>query len=292
MFQKKKNALLTVIYYLCNVVACGLLLMVLLVWFRREEYGNLPVNLAMVAVSCGTTYVVCLFAGKINCKEEQEQIILSRLKKSIIIFRNCLACVTLFFAVFAVGKYFLTPDPMMAQVEVTGNLLDSKPRVKKKLVQSLKIEVWQDLCLQDKVDLMQIVANLESDNLGMTKGVKVVVAEIAPYIDGQYVYPEGTIYLHPKLLEKDRAWEALETICHEQFHAYQYKLAELYNYTAEEYRNLMMFDKIEQYCQELINYVDISKSFEAYYEQTLERDARQYAKERLSWYSNLLSAEE
>ena len=287
MVEKKKSIVLSVLYQFFNVVCCAFMLVVLLVLFRKEEYGYLPMNLAMIAVCCGATYAGCQFTGKFTCKEGEEQTFLQRLKKSLAAFRNCLGVSTLIFAVYIGGYYLLAPEPVASQVEATGDLLDSKPRVKKKLLQ-LKPEVWKELSLQDKVDLLQMVVNIECDYWGMIKGVRVATKTMEPYVHGLFQYDDNTIYINPKQVEQDTPWAALDTVIHEQFHAYQYEMMEMYLNVTEEYRDLKIFEKVKQYDYEARNYINDSADYKGYSEQSLEEDARLNASERITWYYSLV----
>lgn len=81
----------------------------------------------------------------------------------------------------------------------------------------------------------------------------------------------------------------LTSVAHESYHAYQHRMVEVYKTTEEQEKKLLIFRKIEKYNKEMNNYKSGKVDYEAYYNQTMEADARAYGKERTRYYYDKLN---
>ena len=69
----------------------------------------------------------------------------------------------------------------------------------------------------------------------------------------------------------------LDAVCHEEYHAYQYRLCDAWESVGADYKNLMAFSNVPDYKDNFENYVDGEDDFYGYYVLTCEQTARQYA---------------
>lgn len=148
----------------------------------------------------------------------------------------------------------------------------------------LQDEKWSQLNTQEKLDVMQSVANIESHYLGLPNELNVSVVNLENGTLGSYVDGIHTIYISLAHLENGSAHEVLNTCLHEAFHSYQYRLIDAYNSTDENVKSLRIYKKVISYLEEFDNYIDGDQDFNRYYEQLCEADARKYAKDAVEDY--------
>ena len=258
------------------------------VFVYREIFGiRIKVVLGIfttVAFLC----VMLIMFRKIQPRRNKRRIIKKRLYKCIYVCLSIIATgmgVLLFSIIcpLMLGNSFLQSSvkPTNAdalQEQTIANNMD--------MILLLQEEKWSELNMQDKLDVMQTVANIESYYLGLPNELNVSVANLEDGILGKYSDKIHTIHISLAHLEKDSAHEVLDTCLHEAFHGYQYRLIDAYNSTDEEVKNLRIYKKEVSYLEEFGNYIDGNKDFEGYYRQLCETDARNYAKDAAEDYYN------
>lgn len=148
----------------------------------------------------------------------------------------------------------------------------------------LEEDTWQTLTLQQKLDVLQTVIDLEQSSLGLPYALTARVAQVEGDVIASYNDRSLTITISADDLETRSGGYMLEAICHEAYHAYQYRLLDLYTAAPEQSRSLQVFRSVEQYEKEFRDYESGEEDFEAYYTQACESDARDYAEERVQWY--------
>ena len=137
---------------------------------------------------------------------------------------------------------------------------------------------------------MQIVANNEKQKLGLPNELIVGAGNIADECMLGY-YSDGIreIVINVDVLESEGAWEALETVCHEAYHSYEYRMVDLYCNADDDLKGLSVFEAAAVYADELSDYSDSTVDYDAYYSQLCESDAREYASETVGEYYLLLT---
>lgn len=147
---------------------------------------------------------------------------------------------------------------------------------------------WERLTNTEKIDILQSVTNIESSFLGIPFELNVGAAALKDNVVGGYNDSTHSVLIDFDSLENDSAYDLLDTILHETRHAYQHSLISLYQIAAPEYKQLLVFKEVQQYDAEFSNYTHGSsdETFDDYYYQACEEDARSYADERswLYWY--------
>jgi len=151
-------------------------------------------------------------------------------------------------------------------------------------------EVWETLTIQEKMELLQTVADIEASYLGLGSGLPVCGESLEGNTLAEYRHTTGQIVVDLVCLEEDSGWDLLEYVCHEAYHAYQYELCELYAEVDERHQSLRLFSKTKTYAEEFRFYNNGSEDFYIYYYQNCEVDARQYADNALSDYYERINA--
>lgn len=145
-------------------------------------------------------------------------------------------------------------------------------------------KVWKTLSLQDKLDLMQLVANIEQRYLG-TYDLNVEASTMKGCY-GYYDDEKHKIVINLQHLKNDESWQVLDTLAHEAYHAYQHGLVDPYEKADTKQKQLIVFRSVKEYSIEFKNYNSGEDNFEEYYNQKCEEKAREYAKEAVVDYHN------
>lgn len=143
---------------------------------------------------------------------------------------------------------------------------------------------WVKLSTQEKLDVIQTVANIEAHYLGLPNELNVGAANLSEYTLAAYSDPIHTVYINLTHLENDQATDILDSCCHEAYHAYQHRLVDTYNFAPKRSKSLRVYKKAALYVDEFNNYVDGYEDFCSYYFQECESDAREYAEEAVEDY--------
>ena len=149
---------------------------------------------------------------------------------------------------------------------------------------------WDNLSLQEKLNVLQTVANIEKQRLGIPHDLLVTAQLLDDSMAGCYNHRNKTITIALSVLDRSFSEStpshALEIITHECHHAYTHTLIELYESSASQYQSLSCFDAVREYKQEYSNYKNGSEGadFYDYYSQRVEIDARTYAQKATQEY--------
>jgi len=164
-----------------------------------------------------------------------------------------------------------------ALVEVTiANNID--------VVSQLDENTWCQLSTQKRLDTLQTVADIETYYLGLPHKLNVELGNLSETTRACYDDSTHVITINIDHFDCDAASEVLGSVCHEAFHAYQYRLCDAYDSVDEEYKNLLIFYEVQNYKQEFSNYVNGKDDAYDYYLQLCENDARSYARKSVADY--------
>lgn len=141
----------------------------------------------------------------------------------------------------------------------------------------LEEERWALLDPEEKLTVLQTVANIEVSRLGLSHELNLRAAPLGELLLGQYVDDTHEIMLNVELLTTATAHAALEVVAHEAHHAYEWRLIDLYESCDAEKQKLMIFDDARQYQVEFSQYVSGVDDFLGYLEQSVEIDSQVYA---------------
>jgi len=143
---------------------------------------------------------------------------------------------------------------------------------------------WHNLTEGEKLSVMQKVADIECDNLGIPHNLKVCLGNTSDGILGSYNDTLHQITLNRDHLNNDNSYEIVDTIAHETHHAYAHRAVELLSQVDDEYKDMIVFDNIKEYKEEINNYISAEQDEFKYYTQTMEIEAREYGHDRMDEY--------
>lgn len=141
----------------------------------------------------------------------------------------------------------------------------------------LQEEEWAKLSTQERLDVLQTVANIEATYLGLPHELNVTVKALDETTQGHYDDSTYTIAINADHLTEDPAHDLVETVAHEAYHAYERRLVDLYYATGSQERNLLLFGRIEEYRDNFDNYIDGDEDLIGYATQAVELDSVKYA---------------
>lgn len=150
---------------------------------------------------------------------------------------------------------------------------------------------WTDAPVADKLKVLNVVARIEADYLG-TPPVQVYGTYMNMDTQGKYDPKNEKIYINLQIINSHYSSQALRTVLHEMYHHYQHTLCDMYEDLPPQYRDLQMFESVQQYQKEFKDYDDGSSDYEEYYDQEVERSAREYAEQGAVEYLEFLRQEE
>lgn len=143
---------------------------------------------------------------------------------------------------------------------------------------------WHSLTDDEKLEVLQTVADIEQNNLGLPDKLNVRIKEINDVVLGYYKDSTHEICINADCFTYYEPWILLDTVCHEAYHSYQYRLVDVYDSTSERNKELMMFQTIDEYEQEFSHYISAEEDGEKYSAQKCESDAREYAHNQTDEY--------
>lgn len=193
-----------------------------------------------------------------------------------------------FLAVLGAGRLFRN-SLFKAEVKPTTTADIAEQTIKNNLdtLSLLDEERWSALSVEQKLNVLQVVANIERRYLGLATELTVGAAnleQLEEEIQTVSGYCEET---HEILVDIDALlgadpWDLVNSIAHEARHCYQYRLTEMYLATKNADKNLLLFReaRVSAFIDEFAHYENGKDDFWGYYNQELERDAREYAAER------------
>lgn len=149
---------------------------------------------------------------------------------------------------------------------------------------------FQNIGYEDKLKLLYGIYNLEKQNLGISSDIDIIYSEIPPRESvvtlGYYNDEDSKIVLNADRL--DTFEETLSVLLHEIFHVYQNECVEIFEKLNEE-TELAYYKEISTYKNEMQSYKSAydESSFDDYSNQTLEKNARDYADNRIEDFYNV-----
>ena len=243
------------------------------------------VTVFILAGSISALFAVAIMCRRISSKKTW-LVIVKRIKRVIVQIQHLFA-IGLFatMLLLGVGAFFgsslLQPEVITTTYEeveeqTINNNIDS--------VLMLQEELWVDLSVPERLNILQTVANIERRYLGIPHELNVGVANLGEYTLGCYDDRKHQIIVSLDSLINDPAEEVLNTVCHESYHAYQHCIVSVLENADEESKNLRLFRDARNYAEEFCDYKSGGNGFFDYYYQECEMDAREYAEEAVFDY--------
>lgn len=259
------------------------------------SYIQLKSRLIQISLNISTILsAVCLIyimSRRIRNRNQTRKILirrLSRLMKSIqTIYGFGLAAI-----VIVIGLNVILGNSILhSNVDaVQNNNEDQSLENNIETVALLEESRWKELSVQKRVDVLQVVANIEQRYLGLPNELNVGAANLREGLLGYYTDGTHEIILNINSLLYDSPEEVLNSLCHEAYHSYQYRMVEAYVNASESTKNLLLYRRAESYKDEFNNYIDGKKDPCLYYSQKCEKDARDYATSAVEDYIQKINA--
>lgn len=156
------------------------------------------------------------------------------------------------------------------------------------VLQNLAESTWDDISFEEKLDTLQTVVNIETTYLTI-KPITLKSTKLEENTVGQYLYDKNTIYIDSEYLTTADSADALDTICHECRHAYQHSVVDMLDWSNEIVNSHYYYKSAQQWRLELDDYRNGQHSYDSYYQQSIESDARAYAERSVYIYMDFLS---
>jgi len=137
---------------------------------------------------------------------------------------------------------------------------------------------WEEMDIQEKLDTLQVIADIETNYLKIAP-VSVVSVHLENDVLGAYNATKRTIKIDfDQHMEYD-AMECLNTLLHECRHAFQHDCIESLDWSDEQVLTGLYYAQARQWRQNFAFYTQSSDDYDAYQRQAIEVDARKYADE-------------
>jgi len=194
------------------------------------------------------------------------------------------------------GGAFLVLAIIFTKIYFGGGLLSSQVKpaeiygeaytiaANRDTLDKLEDSVWNSLSTQEKLDVMQTVANIEGNYLGFNSKVEVRASKLDENVLGYYDNASSRIIIDIDSLQNDSSRDLVITVCHECFHKAEYMLVEVYENADEAYRDAYLLYEASIYAKEFRNYNNGEDNLEDYASQLVEISARTYAEKAVDDY--------
>lgn len=229
---------------------------------------------------------ILVMTRRMNKKKSAKRVIAKKLRKWITMTGNiyAVAMAVIMMPLLLQGTFGMTLFKPRVKAEIGTET--EKQTISKNIDTVLKLqeEEWASLTTKDKLNVLQCVANIEANYLGISNELNVGASNLPEYTLACYSDVSHTIYINLEHLESNSAAEVLNSCCHEAYHSYQHRLVDAYIESPEEIQKLHIYRNVSTYADELAAYVDGDEDFFSYYSQQCEKDAREYAENAVDDY--------
>lgn len=256
--------------------------------------------LAAILIFVALVGTIAFFAAAIFKQEDDRELSEKERRLNWVIFIRLFVLISfVFFIVPSILSVFVydMKDPyyearqdLLQQLrEETGDEADGDIYHKhQRLLSSFRAENWETLSVEERITLLQALANMESEKLGIPPA-KVITEKLEPYISGQHSTTENMIWIDIEHIQDDSLNEILNTCLHETYHAYQAYVVNHVDWDTE-FSNSAFFDEARSWKENQSNYIRGYIDFDAYEQQPLEASARQFAEDETAAIFAFLTA--
>lgn len=225
---------------------------------------------------------------KVICKKHIKKVIFKRIQNSLIATNMIFGIGMAFIIVIVSIDTFLVKNTSKTDIEIKD--INNFPAEERDLdnnydtIELLRPNRWEKLSTDEKITVLQTICTIEQEYLGLPNKLSLTAINIDNGVLGNYYdnpYPHININL--KHLESDDSKSVLNTVLHEIYHSFQYRLCDAYDkINDEKLKTLRAFRKVYLYKSNFANYIAASK--DGYYEQIVETEARAYAANAAEYY--------
>lgn len=152
---------------------------------------------------------------------------------------------------------------------------------------------WDFYDVDSRLSFISEIAVIEQLSLGLEDNIEIICEDMESSSGEWYESFDTAAYYSPDknmitiseyYLQVASLDSAINTICHEMYHAYEYKLACEYRKMSGKDKRIYMNSHMAEYDKNLCNYVSGEESYYEYKYQVLEVDARYYAEKKADVY--------
>ena len=154
----------------------------------------------------------------------------------------------------------------------------------------LKEDTWETLSVEEKLDVLQTVANIEQHYLGLPNELNVGAANLREGLAGYYSDRTHEIIVSMDCLLNDSSRVLVDTVAHEAYHSLQYRMIDAYDEASDDMKPLLLYNDASIYKEEFADYKDSDLDFDDYYFQSCESEARSYARSAADEYFGWINA--
>ena len=245
----------------------------------------------IVAAILSLLSIALIMLRRIKNKKRIQRIMLRRARNSIITVQRIfglamlIIVTTLWIPCFFGGNVLYSNATHLNQPKIEGQSLKANIET----VALLEQNHWEKLSVQEKLDVLGVVADIEKRYLGLPHELVVGAADLKEGTLAQYSDSIHQVSIDLNHLIYDGSEDVLDSLLHEAYHAYQHRCWDAYMSIDERYKPLRLFNKAVKCGNEFVNYDDGDEDFFDYYMQDCEGDARDYAESAAEDYYNKIN---
>lgn len=243
--------------------------------------------LVILAASCALSavYALMILGRRIQNRCNYKRILFRRIWRAAMAVHKIFAVgLAVLLLVLGINVFF---DSTVVKASIKSEQgAESEQTIANNMETLLKLQdnIWKDLSAEERLGIMQTVADIEQRYLGLPDKLNVGTLSLEEGQLGYYVDNTKKIIISVDSLLGDSALEVLDTVCHEAYHSYEHRIVEVYKKADKENQGLRFFKQADTYVEEFGSYVNGKEDFCIYYEQNCERDAREYARKAVYDY--------
>lgn len=240
----------------------------------------------LISTVLSILFGILVMTRKINRKNNTKRVIVKRIRRCVstasTIFSVAMAVIMV--PLLIQGAFGVTLIKSSVEANIGTGAEEQTISNNIDMVLKLQAEEWCSLSTNEKLNVLQCVANIEAHYLGISNELNVGASNLPEYTLACYSDASHTIYINLEHLENDSVDEVLNSCCHEAYHSYQHRLVDAYNEASEEVQKLRIYRNTVHYVDEFGAYVNGYEDFCSYYSQQCEKDARTYAEDAVEDY--------
>lgn len=256
-----------------------------------QIYQKLITITLIVSAVASIIFTLLIMCRRIDNQRKKKRIIHRRIEKAYFITQT-LFCFGLVFilCILEINSLFGS-NIMTARMNPISYINPTEQTIENNMEKFavFKNEKWRDLSVQEKLDVLQVIADIEEDHLGLPNELSVATTDIEGNMMGYYNDKMCQIVVRLDALYEERPYMIIYIVLHEAYHSYEHRCLDAWRESDPKYQSLMLYNKAKVYGEELINYNNGEEDWEAYYVQQCEEDSREYAISRAKEYCDKIN---
>lgn len=250
-----------------------------------------PVS-AILFLFSSIAFAIWVLSNEIKTKDKNKRrrIILNRLKYSLSMSKYSFVVSFFIVLIIAFSYNYITPVVDTYKFDKYQNSEEAQMLTMEHQYKTLEPlqdeEMWSNLDIDKRKEILEVVLKMEIDYLGIPHTVCLETTENENKNQyGKYSDRDKTITLYN--VDEMTGEQALMSLLHEVFHSVEHRFVDVYlRHIPEKYKDLYFFQSAWLYSEEFLDYKQASDDIESYLlyaTQYCERHADDYAEERSSY---------